>query len=93
MADRIIQGYNIYNKNYVKIKHYEPDHAIFEVKNKNNDIYTVSMVYGYWNCDCADYQYRNKREPGSFYCKHLQAAQFKLLDLLNELNEKSEGSA
>ena len=51
MADRIIQGYNIYNKNYVKIKHYEPDHAIFEVKNKNNDIYTVSMVYGYWNCE------------------------------------------
>ena len=46
------------------------------------------MIYGFWNCDCADYQYRNHREPGSFYCKHLQAAQFKLLDILNDLNDK-----
>lgn len=85
MTDRIIEGYNLYKENAVIIEHYEPDHIIFKVKNKKKtDFYLVSMIYGYWNCDCADYQFRNQKEPGSFYCKHLQAAQFKLLDLIKE---------
>lgn len=81
MSDRIIDGYNLYKNDAVIVEHYEPSHIIFKVKNKN-DYYIVSMIYGYWNCDCADYAYRNQREPGSFYCKHLQAAQFKLHDIL-----------
>ena len=89
MADRILQGYEIYKKGDVCTEHYEPGHAIFKIKNnKKNDYYLVSMIYGFWSCDCADYQYRNQREPGSFYCKHLQAAQFKLLDIMNDLNNK-----
>jgi hypothetical protein len=85
MASRIKEGYNLFKNNAVEIEHYEEDHIIFRVNNKkNNDYYLVSMLYGYWNCDCPDYQYRNQREPGSFYCKHLQAAQFKLLDLLKD---------
>lgn len=89
MADRILQGYELYKNDNVIVEHYESGHAIFKVKNnKKDDYYLVSMIYGFWNCDCADYQYRNHREPGSFYCKHLQAAQFKLLDILNDLNDK-----
>jgi len=88
MADREIQGYKIYKDNNVSLEHYETGHAIFKVKNnKKDDYYLVSMLYGYWNCDCADYQYRNQKEPGSFYCKHLQAAQFKLLEILDNMNE------
>ncbi|MBQ6219212.1 MAG: hypothetical protein IJJ47_05725 [Methanosphaera sp.] len=83
MADRIIAGYNLYKEDAVIVEHYEPSHIIFKVKSKD-DYYIVSMIYGYWNCDCADYTYRNQREPGSFYCKHLQAAQFKLLDILKK---------
>ena len=88
MAERVIEGYNLYKNNDVEVKHYEPDHIIFEVKKDNTKLYIVSMIYGYCNCDCADYMYRNQRQPGSFYCKHMQAAQFKLLDILNE-NEKN----
>ena len=93
MADRILQGYEIYKKDNVSVEHYETGHAIFKVKNnKKDDYYLVSMMYGFWNCDCADYQYRNQQQAGSFYCKHLQAAQFKLLDILNNLenNDKKE---
>ena len=91
MASRIIEGYKLYKNNDVIIEHYEPDHVIFKVKNnKNTDYYIVSMIYGYWNCDCADYKFRNQRNPGSFYCKHLQAAQFKLHDLLEN---KKEGNS
>ncbi|PAV07072.1 hypothetical protein [Methanosphaera cuniculi] len=82
MSNRIIEGYNLYQKGSVDVKHYEDDHIIFEVKKNDTESYIVSMIYGYWNCDCADYVYRNQRQPGSFYCKHLQAAQFKLLDIL-----------
>lgn len=89
MSARIIEGYKLYKDNAVIVEHYEPDHVIFKVKNKKTDYYLVSMMYGYWNCDCADYQYRNQRQPGSFFCKHLEAAQFKLLDLLN--NSDKEG--
>ncbi|OED30530.1 hypothetical protein [Methanosphaera sp. WGK6] len=88
MAARIIEGYKLYKKDAVIVEHYEPDHVIFKVKKNENDFYLVSMIYGYWNCDCADYIYRNQRQPGSFYCKHLQAAQFKLLDLLKEKDKK-----
>lgn len=88
MGNRIIDGYKLYKKNAVIVKHYEPDHVIFNVKKNNAEYYLVSMVYGYWNCDCADYIYRNQREAGSFYCKHMQAAQFKLLDILKELENK-----
>lgn len=84
MSSRVIEGYNIYKNNKVKVEHYEPDHMIFEVKKNDTESYLVSMIYGYWSCDCADYTYRNQRQPGSFYCKHLQAAQFKLLDILKE---------
>lgn len=91
MANRIIEGYKLYKENAVIVEHYEEDHVIFNVKNnKNSDYYLVSMVYGYWNCDCADYQYRNQREPGSFYCKHLQAAQFKLHDIMEKIENKKE---
>ena len=83
MADRIIEGYKLYKNNSVLVEHYEPSHIIFKVKNKSS-YYIVSMLYGYWNCDCADYTYRNKKEPGSFYCKHMQAAQFKLIDIIKE---------
>ena len=87
MASRIIEGYKLYKDDAVSLDYYEDDHVIFKVKNKKNtDFYLVSMVYGYWNCDCADYQYRNKREEGSFYCKHLQAAQYKLLEILDKQN-------
>ena len=89
MADRVTEGYKLYKNDAVVVEHYEPSHIIFKVKNKN-DYYIVSMIYGYWNCDCADYTYRNQREPGSFYCKHLQAAQFKLLDLLNNTSKRCE---
>ena len=82
MSDRLLDGYNLYNNDAVIVDHYDPSHIIFKVKNKD-DYYVVSMIYGYWNCDCPDYAYRNQREPGSFYCKHLQAAQFKLHDILN----------
>ncbi len=85
MADRIIEGYKLYKDDAVSVEHYESDHIIFKVKNKKNtDYYLVSMVYGYWNCDCADYKYRNNNDVGSFYCKHLQAAQFKLLEILEK---------
>ncbi|RAP46889.1 MAG: hypothetical protein BZ136_07055 [Methanosphaera sp. rholeuAM74] len=87
MADRIKKGYKLYVEDNVIIEHYEDDHAIFKVKKDENDYYTVSMIYGYWNCDCADYQYRNQHNPGSFYCKHLQAAQFKLFDYMKELDD------
>lgn len=88
MVDRILQGYELYKEGNVQVEHYETGHAIFKVKNnKKNEHYMVSMIYGFWNCDCADYQYRNQREPGSFYCKHLQAAQFKLLDILKKMDE------
>lgn len=87
MANRILQGYKIYQNNDVHVDYYDDDHIIFKVAKDKNDYYIVSMMYGFWNCDCADYQYRNTREPGSFYCKHLQAAQFKLLDILNNDNK------
>ena len=74
MADRILAGYELYKNNKVEVEHYESNHIIFKVYNKS-DYYTVSMIYGYWNCDCHDFTYRNQREPGSFYCKHLQAFQ------------------
>lgn len=87
MANREIQGYDIYKGNNVQVEHFEEGHAIFKVKNnKSDDYYLVSMLYGYWNCDCADYQYRNRRQPGSFFCKHLQAAQFKLFEILEKNN-------
>ncbi|MDO5851145.1 MAG: hypothetical protein Q4Q23_01500 [Methanobacteriaceae archaeon] len=83
MVNRIEQGYEIYDNNCVTVTHYEDDHIIFTVNSiKTETVYTVSMLYGYWNCDCADYQYRNQKNPGSFYCKHLQAAQFKLYDII-----------
>jgi len=83
MANRMHQGFKIYKEGYVEIELFDDDLMIFSVKGSGN-IYQVSMNENMWLCDCDDYQWRSKKEPGSFVCKHLWAAFFKIAELKNE---------
>ena len=84
MGKRMNEGFKIYMEGNVEIELFEDDIMIFSVQGSKGDIYQVSMNENMWLCDCDDYQYRSEKDPGSFVCKHLWAAFFKVAELKNE---------
>lgn len=84
MGNRMNEGFKLYLEGNVEIELFEDDLMIFSVHGSRNDTYQVSMNENMWLCDCDDYQYRGEKEPGSFVCKHLWAAFFKVAELKNE---------
>ncbi|MCZ3364605.1 MULTISPECIES: SWIM zinc finger family protein [Methanobacterium] len=84
MGNRMNEGFKLYMEGNVEIELFDDDLMIFSVHGSRDDTYQVSMNENMWLCDCDDYQYRSEKEPGSFVCKHLWAAFFKVAELKNE---------
>lgn len=81
MGNRMQEGYKIYKKGLVEMELIDEDLMIFNVQGSDNKNYQVSMHENQWLCDCDDYGWRSEREPGSYICKHLWAAFFKISKL------------
>ncbi len=84
MANRMHEGFKLYQNGHVEIELFDDDLMIFNVKSSKQGNYQVSMSENLWLCDCDDYQYRSEKDPGSFICKHLWAVFFKIADMKNE---------
>jgi len=84
MGNRMNEGFKLYMEGNVEIELFEDDLMIFTVQGSRGDHYQVSMNENMWLCDCDDYQWRNAKDPGSFVCKHLWAAFFKVAELKND---------
>ncbi|MGZ7050163.1 MAG: SWIM zinc finger family protein [Methanobacterium sp.] len=81
MANRMQEGLKIYRKGLIEMELIDDDLIIFTVQGSKNSNYQVSMNENQWLCDCDDYQWRSEKEPGSYICKHLWAAFFKVAEL------------
>lgn len=84
MVNRMQEGLKLYKKGHVEIELLEDDLMIFNVQSSQDSNYQVSMNENQWLCDCDDYQWRSEKEPGSYICKHLWAAFFKVAELKRE---------
>lgn len=82
MADRSISGFKLYQMGNVSIDHEDEEYILFDIKSKK-EIYPVEYEKseGAWRCICTDYNTRHLKAPGSFLCKHILAALFKLAEL------------
>lgn len=82
MADRSISGFKLYQMGNVSIDHEDEEYILFDIKSKK-EIYPVEYEKseGAWRCICIDYNTRHLKAPGSFLCKHILAALFKLAEL------------
>jgi len=78
---RVLNGLKLFQDSKVKIDHQDDELVIFNVKGSKNEEYQVSIYDNSALCDCDDYQYRAPKEPGSYICKHLWAAFFKLAEM------------
>ncbi len=81
MANRMQEGLKIYKKGLVEMESIDEELIIFNVSGSDDATYQVSMYHNQWLCDCDDYAWRNEKEPGSYICKHLWAAFFKVAEL------------
>jgi uncharacterized Zn finger protein len=84
MGNRMKEGFKLYKKGQVGIELLEDGLMIFNVQSSGNGTYQVSMHENQWLCDCDDYQWRSEKEPGSYICKHMWAAFFKVAELKME---------
>ena len=80
-VNRMENGYKLYKNGQVIVKHQDNEGFIFEVNG-----YMVSVYMNNGLCRCDDYQIRSQKEPGSYYCKHLWAAFFKVAELKGIIN-------
>ena len=82
MADRSVNGFKLYQAGNVSITHEDEEYIFFDVKSKK-ETYMVEFekLEGAWRCICTDYNMRHLKAPGSFLCKHILAALFKLAEI------------
>lgn len=82
MADRSVNGFKLYQAGNVSITHEDEEYIFFDVKSKK-ETYLVEFEIpeGAWRCICTDYNLRHQKAPGSFLCKHILAALFKLAEV------------
>jgi len=80
MTNRMEEGLKIYKKGLVEMELIDENLIFFKVQGSENSTYQVSMHENQWLCDCDDYQWRSAKEPGSYICKHLWAALFKIAE-------------
>ena len=82
MSGRLTRGLQIYKRGLVTLIFRDEELIIFSVLGSNGDSYEVTRYLDCWICFCDDYQFRNKRDPGSFACKHLEACHIELAMIL-----------
>ncbi len=82
MADRVVNGHKLYLKGNVAVDHEDEEYIFFDVKS-GKETYQVEYEKpeGAWRCICTDYNTRHQKAPGSFLCKHILAALFKLAEV------------
>lgn len=69
-------------KGNVELDYSDSDYMFFNVKSKK-ETYMVDydVEEGVWRCICPDFNNRHKKANGSFACKHVLAAMFKLAEV------------
>lgn len=81
--NRMVKGFHLYQHGRVEQIHEDEELLQFEVQS-NKQIYEVTfdLHEGTVICNpCQDYYYREPLSVGSFFCKHISAAWFKLAEL------------
>jgi len=78
--NRIDAGYQLYLKGKVELIKADKDGLLFEVEGSDHGTYQVEYdsQEAAWICICPDYHGRHQKAMGSFTCKHIDAAFFKL---------------
>lgn len=82
MSGRLDRGLQIYKRGLVTLIFMDKELIIFSVLGSKGESYEVARYFDYWICLCDDYQFRHKRDPGSFACKHLEACHIELAMIL-----------
>lgn len=81
-ADRVKDGLLLFLDDKVRVKLFVDGDYQFEVKGNEKDPYLVEWDGESWHCICRDYYHRSSFSEGSFACKHIHAAIFKLFSLM-----------
>lgn len=85
-TNKVLAGLKLYREGKVKLKFKDEELIQFEIQGtprKGKPVnYQVARYLDNWICDCEDYMFRYKKEPGSYECKHIRAANFKLAEIL-----------
>lgn len=80
--DKIQKGYQLFQEGKVKPTLLFQDNMQFEVESSvPGKPYVVSILENEVRCTCDDYYFRNQEAYGSYICKHIWAALFKVTSL------------
>lgn len=87
--NRILKGLKIYLEGNIELKHQDKELIVFNTPGSKGETYQQGIYDNYVICDCDDWQRRHKQERGSYICKHLWAAFFKLASMNGFVNLKN----